>query len=223
MPMRRLAGTGVVLAAAMLSSPTARGGASLLVDDAATTPEGRCQLESWLRMREGGHREMTAVPACTFDGLEYSLGGSAYAGTPSGPWLNAGLKRTLLAMDENTPGLALSLGGTWRRPDHRLASGDATFIASVPLTAVFTLHANLGWTAVRGAAPRPIEGLGLEYDHDRHWTALGEYYLERGAVHAVQAGLRRSFAHGLSCDVIAGHDHGGHWLTLGLNYSPGDS
>jgi hypothetical protein len=220
--MHRLA-TGFVLAIAMLCSAGVRGGASLLVDDADTTPEGRCQIENWLRLREGGHREMTAVPACTLDGLEYSLGGSAYVRTPYGPWLTADLKHTLLKMDKSTPGLAISLGGTWRRPDHHPASGNVVIIASLPLTAAFTLHTNLGWDAVRGAAPRPIEGLGMEYAFDRHWPGLGESYVERGAVHAAQAGLRRSFAHGLSCDLIAGHDHDGHWFTFGLNYSPGDS
>ncbi len=51
-----------VLAAMLLSPCAARAGASLLVDDAGTVPDGRCQLESWLRLRGGG--EVTAVPAC---------------------------------------------------------------------------------------------------------------------------------------------------------------
>jgi hypothetical protein len=218
--MRRLA-VPFVLAAVLLSPCVAKAGASLLIDDAGTVPDGRCQLESWLRLRGGG--EATAVPACGFGGVEYSLGGSANAGTSPGPWLSAGLKRTLRDMGEATPGFAISLGGTWRHPDHRLVAGTAIVAASLPLDPSWTVHVNLGWNAARGESPRPSGGVGMECALGAHWSGLAELYAARGAGRTVQAGLRRSLAHGLSFDLLAGHDRDGRWLTFGFNYAPGDS
>jgi hypothetical protein len=218
--MRRLV-VSFVVAAMLLSPCAARAGASLLVDDAGTLPDGRCQLESWLRLRGSG--EATAVPACGLGGLEYSLGGSANAGAPSGPWLSAGLKRTLRDMDEATPGVAVSLGGSWRRSDHRLAAGTANLVVSLPLDPSWTVHVNMGWNTARGGPPWPSGGVGMQYALGAHWSGLAELYAARGAGGTAQAGLRRSFARGLSFDLLAGHDRDGHWLTFGFNYAPGDS
>ncbi|KRF01988.1 hypothetical protein ASG87_10850 [Frateuria sp. Soil773] len=223
--MRRLALASVwaaVLGAVLPLPRAAQAGASLRVDNAGTVPDGHCQLESWLRLR-GRDSEATAVPACGLGGMEYSLGGSAYAGTPSGPWLVAGLKRTLRDMDAAAPGFAVSLGAAWRRPGLRLAAGTADVAASMALGPSWTVHADLGWNAARGERPRPGGGVGVEYALGPRWIGLGELYAERGAGRTVQAGLRRLFGRGVSCDLLAGHDRDGRWLTLGFNYSPGDS
>ncbi|MGN6741435.1 hypothetical protein [Dyella sp.] len=217
--MRRLAGT-LVLAFALLPSPAARAGASLLVDDAGTTPDGHCQVESWLRLAPSGAAEASAVPACAVGGVEYSLGGSmAAASTPAA--LAFGLKHTLRDAADETPGFAVSAGSVWTSRSGAPGAAVANLIASLPVAGLGVIHLNAGWSVARGHLPVPTSGVGLEHPQGSHWLVLAEGFVQRGTGPAWQAGLRRMLGSGVTADLLVGTDPHGHWLTLGLNYSPG--
>ncbi|WP_431634674.1 hypothetical protein ACQVBX_13350 [Dyella sp. KULCS107] len=218
--MRRLAGT-LVLASALLPSLAARAGASLLVDDAGTTPDGHCQLESWLRLAPTGAADASAVPACALGGVEYSLGGSV-ASTATPAELSFGLKHTLRDVGEATPGFAVSVGSAWSGHAGTPGAAVANLIASVPVPGLGLAHLNAGWSVARGHAPAPTFGTGLEHPLGSHWLLLAEGYVQRGASPAWQAGLRRMLGRSVTADLLMGTDPHGRWLTLGLNYSPGE-
>lgn len=218
--MRRLAGT-LVLASVLLPSPAARAGASLLVDDAGTTPDGRCQVESWLQLAPGGAAEASAVPACAAGGVEYSLGGSVAATASAHAALAFGLKHTLRDVGDGTPGFAVSIGSAWTSRSGVPGAAVANLIASLPLAGFGVIHLNAGWSAARGRLPVPTSGVGLEHPQGSHWLVLAEGFVQRGNGPAWQAGLRRMLGGGVTADLLVGTDPRGRWLTLGLNYSPG--
>ena len=220
--MRRLAGT-LVLASVLLPSPAARAGASLLVDDAGTTPDGHCQVESWLHLGAAGAAEASAVPACAVGGVEYSLGGSVAATASTPAALAFGLKRTLrdVGDGDGTPGFAVSVGSAWTSRSGAPSGAVANLIASLPVAGLGAIHLNAGWSAARGRLPVPTSGVGLEHPLGSHWLLLAEGYAQRGAGPAWQAGLRRMLGNGVTTDLLVGTDPHGHWLTFGLNYSPG--
>ena len=219
--MRRLAGT-LVLASALLPSLAARAGASLLVDDAGTTPDGHCQLESWLRLAPTAAADASAVPACALGGVEYSLGGSVVSTAATPAELSFVLKHTLRDVGDATPGFAVSVGSAWS--GHAGAPGAAVvnLIASVPVPGLGLVHLNTGWSAARGHAPAPTFGTGLEHPLGPHWLLLAEGYAQRGNGPTWQAGLRRMLGRSVTADLLMGTDPHGRWLTLGLNYSPGE-
>lgn len=208
-----------LVAAALLRPGAAHAGASLLVDDAGVTADGHCQLESWLRARAGALEEATALPACAWSGVEYSLGASVDPTGAAGGVLHAGFKRGLVEMGERTPGLAVALNGDWR---HGLDAATAYLAASQPLGPRLTLQANLGVGRLRQAGGRLLAGLGLEYRAGPRWSWLAEGYAEGRAHRALQGGLRLRLPGAASVDLLAGRDRAGRWLTLGLNWSPGD-
>ncbi|WP_426662129.1 hypothetical protein [Rhodanobacter aciditrophus] len=207
-----------VLATLGLAPCVSHAGASLLVDDAGTTAGGHCQLESWLRARPGT-LEATAMPACAWSGLEYSLGAGRSSDAAQGATLYAGLKHTLVDMGDRTPGLAVALNGDWQ---HGFDAASAYLAASLPLGRRLTLQADLGARRLRHDDGRPLAGAGLEYLAGQRWSWLAEVYSEGAAYRAVQGGVRVRLPGALSVDMLAGRDNAGRWLTLGLNWSPGD-
>lgn len=218
--MRRLAST-LALASVLLPSPAVWAGASLLVDDAGTTPDGHCQVESWLHLGAAGAAEASAVPACGVGGVEYSLGGSVAATASAPAALAFGLKHTLRDVGDGTAGFAVSAGSAWTIRSGVPGAAVANLIASLPVAGLGVIHLNAGWSAARGRLPVPTSGVGLEHPLGSHWLLLAEGYAQRGAGPAWQAGLRRMLGNGVTTDLLVGTDPRGHWLTLGLNYSPG--
>ncbi len=219
--MRRLAGM-FVLASTLLPSPAARAGASLLVDDAGTTADGHCQLESWLHLAPAGAAKASAVPACAVGGVEYSLGGSVATSASAPALLAIGLKHTLRDVGDDAPGFAVSIGSAWSGHAGAPGAAVANLIASVPVLRLGLVHLNAGWSVARGHAPAPTFGTGLEHPLGSHWRLLAEGYVQRGAGPAWQAGLRRMLGRSVTADLLMGTDPHGRWLTLGLNYSPGE-
>ncbi len=199
---------------------TANAGGSLLVDDAGTASDGHCQLESWLRM-QGNAIGNTAAPSCRLGSLEYDLAVSGYLHGSDGLNLQAGVKRTLRDPGEGTAGFAVSLGTDWQRLGGRLEGVDANFVATIPLGASWTMHANLGAKAQPGRSWQASGGVGFQDVMDAHWTGLGEFYAEVGGYRAMQAGLRRWFGSAISLDLLTGRDRRGGWMTVGFNYAPG--
>jgi hypothetical protein len=210
-----------LLAVLGLAPCASRAGASLLVDDAGTTADGHCQLESWLRARPGA-LEATAMPACAVGGVEYTLGASAYPAGPHGPQLYAGVKHTLVDMGERTPGLAVALDGDWRRSGGAFDAATANLAASLPLGPRLTLQANLGWRVPHASRGRLAGGVGMEYQASARWSWLAEAYAEGDGYRAMQGGWRLHLPRAVSVDLLGGHDRTGRWLTLGFNWSPGD-
>lgn len=218
--MHKLSGAAL-LAALVLAPCVVQAGASLLVDDAGTTADGHCQLESWLSARPGASA-ITAMPACAAGGLEYSMGAGDYLAGPPGPALYAGIKHTLVDVGEHAPGLALALGGDWRRSDGGFDAATVNMAASVPLKPRLMLQIDLGWHVPHAAHGWLTGGMGLEYQVGAHWSWLAEAYAEGDGYRAAQAGLRLRLHGAVSIDLLGGRDRNGHWMTLGLNWSPGD-
>lgn len=213
--------SAALLAALVLAPCGVRAGASLLVDDAGTTADGHCQLESWLSARPGAS-EITTMPACAVGGLEYSVGASENLAASPGPTLYAGIKHTLVDMGEHTPGLALALGGDWHHGAGGFDAATANLAASVPLEPRLTLQVDLGWHAPHLAHGWLTGGVGLEYRAAAHWSWLAEAYVEGDGYRAAQGGLRLRLPNAVSMDLLGGGDRHGHWVTLGFNWSPGD-
>lgn len=197
----------------------AHAGASMFVDDAAITPRGRCQVESWTRVYASG-QELTSVPACNWDGTEFSLGLTHYALASHDPLLNFGLKWLFRDLDQHDWGLSTSIGATWNGATNRLDGWTINLPASFALDPQrrIVVHVNLGWSKLRDSRGAFTGGVGLERVLGAHWTAIAEVYNDRHV--AVQAGLRRSLGESASLDLVAGCQRGASctpWVTLGLN------
>lgn len=192
--------------------------ASLLVDDAGTTPEQQCQLESWYRPPAHG-AELTAVGACTLRGTEWSLGASHLRQAGSLPW-SLGLKRTLLGQDPSPLQIAVSAG--WS--DDLRQAGPGAFSLQVPVTLRITaegrlqLHGMLGWHHA-GTAQGLEFGAGAQLQASSRWSLLLEHARDSTPARRSQAGLRRHLRSDASIDLLVGrtHHHADRWLTLGLN------
>ncbi|HEV2622363.1 MAG TPA: hypothetical protein VGU65_09795 [Frateuria sp.] len=195
-------------------------GASLYVDDAGTTPPGHCQLESWTRSYAPG-QEWSAVPACTRGGVEYSLGVSSYD-RPHDLLLTPGIKRTLRDPDGQAWGAAISLVAAWDVTQRRLEGWNLTVPVTLAVDAQgrTLLHADLGWSKLRGAAGALAGGLALEHRLSGQWSVLAELYADGSGEMDRQLGLRRALDATASLDLLAGCASGrrpGRWFTLGLN------
>lgn len=202
-------------------SGAARAGASLEVDDAAITPEGRCQVESWLR-RERGALQATTVPACGVHGSEIGLGLSARRPADGAVDVALGLKRVLRPLGEGRGwGLAIAAGASQAAGQAR--GWSLVLPASLALDPAqrTLLHLNAGWDAPPGAAAAALAGIGLEQWLDRRWTLLAEARADRRGERVGQLGLRLALGEAASLDLLAGRTRGhaaaGDWLTLGLN------
>lgn len=123
------------LAMFFLCACRAHAGASLFVDDAATTPDGRCQIESWVRVHAPG-RELTAVPACTVAGTELGLGVSHHLQPRSGPVWNVGAKHLFRDFESKAWGIGAALGGTFDADAERWTAWSVNLPVSIALDAV---------------------------------------------------------------------------------------
>ncbi|MFC6839295.1 hypothetical protein [Xanthomonas theicola] len=136
---------------ALWALPVARAhaGASLWVDDAAITPAGHCQWESW--WRGSGHAaELAAAPACAWASTEVGLTlrhGPGNAATT----LALGVKHALRDPEQDGWDAALSLEASAQGRSPRYAEN--TF--NLPLGFALDrqgrslLHVDLGWSQPR--------------------------------------------------------------------------
>ena len=193
--------------------------ASLLVDDAGTTPESSCQLESWIR-NTNGHSERTAVPACTVAGTEWSFGLSHLHGSGDTPWA-VGAKRTLRGWHADRIQLAgaLQTGGDLRHGGARGWAVNVPLSIAVDRQGDVLIHANTGW--VRSRTERGLTfGAGTEIRIAPRWSVLAEQYRDAARQRSSQFGVRRLLRDDASLDLLVGHQHGAtsdSWLTVGLN------
>jgi hypothetical protein len=199
----------------------AHAGASLFVDDAATTPEGRCQVEAWARAYAPG-QEFTAVPACTHTGTEFGLGASHYTRPSLGPIVNLGAKRLFRDFDQHDWGIGASFGATWNGADDRLDGWNLNLPVSFALDPErrTVVHANLGWSDLRHSPGALTGGLGIERALTEDWTLLAEAYGDHRGGFGTQLGVRRTLGDTASLDLLLGHQDGmrhAPWFTLGFN------
>ncbi len=193
--------------------------ASLLVDDAGTTPAGQCQLESWAR-RHGNHPIVTATPACTLGGTEWSLSLSHLRGAGSTPW-SLGSKRTLRGLDDERVQFAVSagIGGDMRHAGARgwTLNLPASFVLDKAGRVV--LHANVGWDHDR-ADRGMTAGIGSALRITSRWSLLAEHWRDAARDRSSQIGLRWHLRDEASLDLLAGRTHdalSASWITVGLN------
>jgi len=193
--------------------------ASLLVDDAGTTPESSCQLESWIR-NTTGQSERTAVPACTVAGTEWSFALSHLRGSGDAPWA-IGAKRTLRGWHADRIQLAgaLQTGGDLRHGGARGWAVNVPLSIAVDRQGDVLIHANTGW--VRSRTERGLTfGAGTEIRIAPRWSVLAEQYRDAARQRSSQFGVRRLLRNDASLDLLVGHQHGAasdSWLTVGLN------
>ncbi len=209
----------VTLWAALPFASSAHAAASLLVDDAGTTPDGQCQLESWVRRHPGQHA-LTAVPACTFGGTEWSLGLSHLHGGTSTPWA-VGAKRTLRGRDGEHLQFAASVGvgGDLRHAGARGWTINLPASVMVDPAGRLVIHFNVGWDQDR-VERGMTSGIGSTVRLASHWSLLAEHWRDAAGVRSTQAGLRRHLRGDASLDLLAGRTHddaSSSWLTVGLN------
>ncbi|MGE6334500.1 hypothetical protein [Stenotrophomonas sp. NPDC077659] len=218
--MRPFALRFVPVLAALPFSAELHAAASLLVDDAGTTPTAQCQLESWLS-HHTGHREATLVPACGLGNTEWSLAISHLSNGQGMPWA-LGAKRTVVGREGNRLRLAISADA-----GNDARSGNAgSWSVNVPLSLRLDaagrvlLHANLGWHAEHGARG-VTRGIGIELPLLPRWSLLAESAWDGAGSNAAQFGVRRELGTaGATLDVLGGRrvgDQGERWMTLGLN------
>lgn len=204
----------------LLAARALHAGASLYVDDAATTPDGHCQVESWTRVYAPG-QEWSALPACARRGVEYSLGVNRFDRARE-TLLTPGIKHTLRDPDGQVWGAAVSLGAVWNAKHDHLDGWSANLPITLALDAQgqTRLYVNFGWNKPRDAHGTPTGGLGLERRLDGRWSLLAETYADGGGDLTWQLGARASFGEAVSMDLLLGRApdrRPGRWFTLGLN------
>ncbi len=199
----------------------AQAGASLYVDDAAITPAGHCQAESWARVRAPG-QAFTVVPACHWAGTEFGLGISRERNPSQGPQFDLGIKRPLRAVESRRWGVSWSAGAGWDGARHRPAGWNLNLPASFAADREQRtwIHANLGWNQPRDASGALTGGLGIEHAFGERWSVLAEIFGERHGGAGAQLGARRTLGDSASLDLLLGSQEGlreAPWITLGFN------
>jgi hypothetical protein len=196
-------------------------GGSFVVDDATITPEGHCQLESWIRAIDGGELEGSTVPACSAGNVEWSASIDRRAGAGS-PATTLGIGAKWVAGDLDNDGHAWGIAAGALRTGGAWASEQVYVPVSVRAGAEhpWLVHLNAGMRRTAGIGWRAIAGVGVETALDAHWGLLAEYFDAVAAEKTVQAGVRWSVTPNTDVDFVAGHTHDAideRWLTLGLN------
>jgi hypothetical protein len=196
-----------------------RGGGSLYVDDSATTPAGRCQLESWIRAFQSDTRETTAVPACSTGSWEWSVA-LTHLSARSRDLVSPGLKWNWL--DNSHGGFGFAVAGTdlirqGRQRDAQIYMAPSWVWGDAQQ---WELDGNAGINHQVGDRSKMLAGLGIEYTPVRALTLIAERLVKQGHGNDDQAGIRVNVDKLNSIDVFVGHsrdtftDRG---LTIGVN------
>lgn len=205
--------------ATLICTSSAHAAASLLVDDASTTPAGECQIESWYQWH-GQHQEISLVPACTVAGTEWSAGVSDLRGAHATAW-TLGAKRTVRGHHDARVRIAVAagIGGDLRAADARGWALDLPVSVALDPVARVLLHAGIGWGHAPSARGLTL-GVGSEIQLTPHWSVIAEQARDATRQRGTQIGLRRTVRDSASLDFIAGRAHGtgaDNWITVGVN------
>lgn len=205
--------------ATLSASSPLHAAASLLVDDAGTTPQGTCQLESWTR-HAASHLELTAVPACTLGGTELSLGLGHLRGEATLPWA-LGAKRAL----RHWHGERLQLAASIETAGDVRQAGARSWALNLPLSVALgrqslsAAHFNAGWSRSRHERGITL-GAGIDIRIAASWSLLAEQARDAARHRSSQLGVRRHLPGEASLDLLAGRADGRtatSWITVGLN------
>lgn len=196
-------------------------GGSFVVDDATITPDGHCQLESWVRAIDGGALEGSTVPACSIGNVEWSASADRRAGAGS-PTTTLGVGAKWVAGDLDRDGHAWGIAGGVLWTGGALATEQIYVPASFAVGAAqaWLVHLNAGVRRTRGLGWCAIAGIGVETSLDANWGLLAEYFDAADAEKTVQIGVRWSITSNTTVDFVAGDQRDvveDHWITLGLN------
>lgn len=211
----------IALAFLFMPPALAHAGTSLFIDDAAVTPAGHCQVESWARAYSPG-REFTVVPACNIAGTEFGVGLSHYSQPVSSNTWSVGIKHLFRDIDTQSWGMAVSLGASRDDMPERTTNWSVNVPISIALDANHDalLHANVGLSKNHGQHAAVTGGVGLELAVAESWNLLGELYGDHHHTVLGQLGLRRALSEHTSLDMLIGHQdekRSSPWVTLGLN------
>lgn len=203
------------------SSPLFAAGGSFLVDDATVTPDGHCQLESWVRAIERTEGDFTTTPACTVESVELSVSADRRAGGgASATTFGVGAKWVAGDLDKEGRAIGIAAGALW---------SDGAFVSEalyVPASVTFgadhswTMHFNAGGRHTAGDGWHAISGVGVETPLTDQWVFMAEFFDAAAAEKTVQIGARWSVTPTADIDVVLGHSKDAvdeSWLTLGLN------
>jgi hypothetical protein len=192
-------------------------GGSYNVDDASVAGDGKCQLESWLRVWSHGSNGVYSAPACGVGAVELSATlntGHGLYGTAMSP----SVKWQLRNGDDKGIGVALAAAATWLHGyrDDTQAYAATTF--GLDDARRFMVALNAGVDRVRGESTHSLLGYGVDFAIDTRWTLLVERLWTRKTI-TDQGGVRLAFGES-SLDLVVGSErsrHSSHWINLGWN------
>jgi len=206
---------------AVASGRALAAGGSYLVDDASITPDGHCQVESWVRALPHDAWDVTSVPACSIDDVEWSASATHGAGNGSSTTsTGVGAKWAYGDIDKDGLAIGVAVGGVWT--DGVLVNETVYAPASVALTEDhrWVVHLNAGVRHAPGVGWRALVGAAVDMRLAQRWHVIAEFSAVPSAERTVQVGARYSISDNAEVDLVAGHSHDDfdeHWITVGLN------
>lgn len=211
-----LSSAGLIFAA----SPC-RAGGSLFVDDAGIAANAHCQLESWLRPFQSEVVELTTVPACSSENIEWSLGVTRLS-TPVRSIFTPGIKWQLKGNDDGGFGIALAATSIFH--DGR-SQGTTLYAAPTWLFGQhheWELDTNVGEYDQPGERTHGLAGAGLHYSPSAKVTLIAEQVWREAHGHVSQAGMRLNLSRATTVDFLVGRSKdrtSSRWATVGVNLS----
>jgi hypothetical protein len=191
-------------------------GGSYLVDDAAITTPGRCQLESWLQTFSSGTSLIETAPACSTGPVEWSVA-LAVQRDPHVSLVSPAIKWQLRNGDAGDRwGIAVDVGATHVQGHWDNEIAYASFSRILESDQRWTVNFDTGVTRTPGHASRLLIGQEAEYALSPRITLLAEHLWPINGRNEEQFGGRYVFGND-SVDLIAGMSGPDHWLTIGLN------
>lgn len=203
--------SGLILAAAALSSITALAGRPLAVDDANVDDAGHGHVEAWAARAPGSAAYHLAPAYSPIDGLELAAllaRDTRAATTLSG--LQA--KWRITPSRENGCNAGATLG--WLHESGAPHTASLTGLFTCHLAQRGSVHLNLG-VSKAGGTPSSL-AWGVAYERQfKGVTPNIEWFGGQGSKPTVQAGLRGNIARNLQLDGSVGRRDGAMLYTLG--------
>lgn len=136
-------------AAALFACASAQATRPMVVDDAAISSPGNCQVESWTQ-RTSGQNEYWAMPACNVAGTwELAAGLGRIGPDGAGAAYRSGVvqaKTVFRPLEKNDWGIGLTIANQFRQGSGM--NGDLSVLVPVSLSLLddqVLVHANTGW------------------------------------------------------------------------------
>ena len=167
----------------------------MVVDDAALTDPGHCQVESWTQVTPA-HTEYWAVPACNVAGSwELAAGLGQVVPDGAGGAFRLGVvqaKTVFRPLQKNGWGIGLTIANQFRPGDG--VPGDLSVLVPLSLSLLgdrVLLHANIGWLRARSSGENDgLWAAGAEWAVRPRWALTMEAYGTKRGHGFTQAGAR---------------------------------